>query len=196
MPAYTGTGSKSPVSKLKITGCPVALAAAHVPQTWHCRELSEPNLAPGSVASEYWPVMTQAALDVEIIRQYPGPVQVARRVQLKVPGKHFPNLTAAEQKEFYDGTAVEYAEPGAGKFTDEASSAGHVLLRRMVKLHYNWKYKFVRPTVEEVCARYTVKHAQGGARPAGAQQVAPPRAHCGGCRALGGWGAREIDQRR
>ena len=141
--------------------------------------------------------MTQAALDVEIIRQYPGPVLVARRVQLKVPGKHFPNLTAAEQKEFYDGTAVEYAEPGAGKFTDEATgSAGHVLLRRMVKLHYNWKYKFVRPTVEEVCARYTVKHAQGGARPAGAQQVAPPRAHCGGCRALGGWGAREIDQRR
>ena len=54
--------------------------------------------------------MTQAALDVEIIRQYPGPVQVARRVQLKVPGKHFPNLTAAEQKEFFDGTAVEYAE--------------------------------------------------------------------------------------
>jgi hypothetical protein len=54
--------------------------------------------------------MTQAALDVEIIRQYPGLVHVARRVQLKVPGKHFPNLTAAEQKEFFDGTAVEYAE--------------------------------------------------------------------------------------
>ena len=54
--------------------------------------------------------MTQTALDVEIIRQYPGPVQVARRVQLKVPGKHFSNLTAAEQKELYDGTAVEYAE--------------------------------------------------------------------------------------
>ena len=55
---------------------------------------------------------------------------------------------------------------GAGKFTDEASSAGHVLLRRMVKLHYNWKYEFVRPTVDEVCERYKVKHAQGGARPA------------------------------
>ena len=47
--------------------------------------------------------MTQAALDVEIIRQYPGPVQVARRVQLEM----LPNLTAAEQKELYDGTAVE-----------------------------------------------------------------------------------------
>ena len=32
---------------------------------------------------------------------------------------------------------VESVFSGAGKFTDEASSAGHVLLRRMVKLHYN-----------------------------------------------------------
>ena len=65
-----------------------------------------------------------------------------------------------------------------GKFTDEASSAGHVLLRRMVKLHYNWKYKFVRPNVEEVCARHKIKHAQGGARqvaaPAPAAEVAAP----------------------
>ena len=45
-----------------------------------------------------------------------------------------------------------------------------MLLRRMVKLHYNWKYKFVRPTVEEVCARHKIKHAQGG----GARQVAAP----------------------
>jgi hypothetical protein len=115
-------------------------------------------------------------------------VQVARRVQLKVPGKHFPNLTAAEQKELYDGppsstlsatNSRSTSRRGAcGKFTDEASSAGHVLLRRMVKLHYNWKYKFVRPTVEEVCAPYKIKHAQGGARqvaaPAPAAEVAAP----------------------
>eukprot|EP00966_Prymnesium_polylepis_P053606 1239382-Prymnesium_polylepis.1 len=29
----------------------------------------------------------------------------------------------------------------------------------MVKLRYNWKYEFVRPTVDEVCKRYKVKHA-------------------------------------
>eukprot|EP00966_Prymnesium_polylepis_P091965 2128884-Prymnesium_polylepis.1 len=48
---------------------------------------------------------------------------------------------------------------------EEASSAGHVLLRRMIKLHCNWKYIFIRPTAEEVCARDLAKHGQGGARP-------------------------------
>ena len=61
---------------------------------------------------------------------------------------------------------VESVFSGAGKFTDEASSAGHVLLRRMVKLHYNWKFEFVRPTIDEVCERYKLKHPLGGARPA------------------------------
>ena len=46
-------------------------------------------------------LMEQQALDVERIRQYPGRVQVERRVKLKVPGKHFPALTPAEQKESY-----------------------------------------------------------------------------------------------
>ena len=37
------------------------------------------------------------------------------------------------------------------------------------RLHYNWKYIFVRPTVEEVCARYRAKHGQGnGVREASA----------------------------
>ena len=27
----------------------------------------------------------------------------------------------------------------------------------MVKLHYNWKYAFLRPTIEEVIKRYTEK---------------------------------------
>ena len=51
---------------------------------------------------------------------------------------------------------VETVFSGAGKFMEEASSAGHVLLRRMIKLHYNLKYIFIRPTVEEVwCVRAT-----------------------------------------
>eukprot|EP00966_Prymnesium_polylepis_P215805 4996945-Prymnesium_polylepis.1 len=29
------------------------------------------------------------------------------------------------------------------------------------QLHYNWKYKFIRPTIEEVCVRYKAKHTQG-----------------------------------
>ena len=46
---------------------------------------------------------------------------------------------------------------GAGKFTKEAKSAGHVLTSHMVKLHYNWKYEFLRPTVKEIIARYNKK---------------------------------------
>jgi hypothetical protein len=69
---------------------------------------------------------------------------------------------------------VETVFSGAGKFMEEASSAGHVLLRRMIKLHYNWKYIFLRPTVEAVCARYLAKHGQGkGVREASAP---PPTA--------------------
>ena len=54
--------------------------------------------------------MSQGQLEVERIRQYPGQVQVARRVKVRVPGKHFSGLTAAEQKQLFDGTAVEYIE--------------------------------------------------------------------------------------
>ena len=32
------------------------------------------------------------------IRQFAGQVQVTRRVKVKVPGKHFSGLSAAEQK--------------------------------------------------------------------------------------------------
>ena len=68
---------------------------------------------------------------------------------------------------------VETVFSGAGKFMEEASSADHVLLRRMIKLHYNWKYIFIRPTAEEVCARYLAKHGQGGARPPQPPQPSP-----------------------
>ena len=47
---------------------------------------------------------------VTAIKQHPGPVQVSRSVKVKVPGKHFPQLSAGEQAAEYDGTAVEYRE--------------------------------------------------------------------------------------
>ena len=43
-------------------------------------------------------VLQQAALDVEIIKQHPGPQTAARRVKANVPGKFFPQLQPAEQK--------------------------------------------------------------------------------------------------
>ena len=44
------------------------------------------------------------------IKQYAGQQQVDRAVVVSVPGKHFPFLSAAQQKLSYDGTAVEYRE--------------------------------------------------------------------------------------
>ena len=52
---------------------------------------------------------------------------------------------------------VESVFSGAGKFTDEAGSAGHKLISRMVKLHYNWKYPFLLPTIDQVVERYMAK---------------------------------------
>ena len=39
----------------------------------------------------------------------------------------------------------------------QATFAGPTLLQRMVKLHYNWKYIFLRPTIEEITKRYKDK---------------------------------------
>ena len=50
----------------------------------------------------------QQTLVVERIKQYPGLQQVDRAVMVLVPGKHFPQLTLAEQKVDYEGTAVEH----------------------------------------------------------------------------------------
>ena len=47
---------------------------------------------------------------VESIKQHPGQQQVDRAVKVNVPGKHFPGLTPSEQKQDYEGTAVEYRE--------------------------------------------------------------------------------------
>ena len=52
---------------------------------------------------------------------------------------------------------VETVFSGAGKFMEEAKSTGPTLLQRMTRLHYNWKYEFLRPTIESVVARYKLK---------------------------------------
>jgi len=52
---------------------------------------------------------------------------------------------------------VESVFSGAGKFTEEAKSAGHVLLSRIIRLHYNYNYPFLRPTLKQVKERYDAK---------------------------------------
>ena len=52
---------------------------------------------------------------------------------------------------------VESVFSGAGKFTDEAKSAGPTFISRIVKLHYNSKYPFLRPTEKEIIDRYDSK---------------------------------------
>jgi hypothetical protein len=61
---------------------------------------------------------------------------------------------------------VETVFSGAGKFMDEAGSAGHTILRHMVKLLQLQVqlYRFIRPTVDEVCARYKVTIMARGSR--------------------------------
>lgn len=45
-----------------------------------------------------------------------------------------------------------------GKFSKEAEQASADLLRRMVRLHYAWKYTFLRPENKMVVDRYNKKH--------------------------------------
>ena len=74
---------------------------------------------------------------------------------------------------------VESVFSGAGKFTQEAKTAQPVLLQRMIKLHYNWKYAFLRPTIEQVCKRYKAKFgtaAPGTAATPDAAAAAAPAA--------------------
>ena len=59
------------------------------------------------------------------IRQHPGPVQVTRRVKVQVPGKHFPQLSAAEQAVAYWGTAIEYKERHAFAVHRKAWGGAH-----------------------------------------------------------------------
>ena len=48
---------------------------------------------------------------IDRIKQYPGPEQVRLRVEVNIPGSWFGGeLTAAERREYYSATAVDYAE--------------------------------------------------------------------------------------
>ena len=53
---------------------------------------------------------TLQSMGMDVIKQYPGPLTVSRAVKVDVPGKHFPQLTGAEQNASYTGTAVEFTE--------------------------------------------------------------------------------------
>ena len=61
---------------------------------------------------------------------------------------------------------------------ETGGTAGHVLLQRIVKLHYNWKYKFLRPTIDEVIMRYNMRFkGQGDPQaPATPATASPPYA--------------------
>ena len=72
---------------------------------------------------------------------------------------------------------VESVFSGAGKFTEEATFTGAKLLSRMVKLHYDWKYPFLRPKVESVVKRYNLKF--GNVAPQAAEAEAPVAASPG-----------------
>ena len=52
---------------------------------------------------------------------------------------------------------VESVFSGSGKFTKEAPATGPTLLSRVVKCHYNWKYKFLRPSIDRIIRRYNDK---------------------------------------
>ena len=56
----------------------------------------------------------------------------------------------------------------------QAKHTGDLLLQRIIKCHYDWQYPFLRPTVEEVTARYKVKHPLGGAHDTAPPAAAPP----------------------
>ena len=56
------------------------------------------------------PTVRQTALSVEVIKQWPGQLQVDRRVVVQVPGRFFPQLQPAEQAISYRGEACEYKE--------------------------------------------------------------------------------------
>jgi hypothetical protein len=56
------------------------------------------------------PKAVQPTLDVERIKQYPGQLQVDRRVMVNAPGKFFPQLTPTDQAKEYPGEAVEFKE--------------------------------------------------------------------------------------
>ena len=132
----------------------------------------------------------------EQFRMHPGPVQVTRKVKVNVPGKHFPQLSAPEQKEVYSGTAVEFKDKH--KFARHAKAWGaehtgpgimficesdaiddpdHKGFWTTLTIWNKWRHEtykdnseadpFLRPTIGEVVALYNTKF-----RPHVAQRLA------------------------
>ena len=60
----------------------------------------------------------QSALSIDVVKQYPGQLQVDRRVVVQIPGKFFPSLTGAEQAALYPGEPVEYQERHTSAVSD------------------------------------------------------------------------------
>ena len=55
----------------------------------------------------------------------------------------------------------------------QAPGHGPLLLKRVVKCHYNWKYPFLRPSVKQVINRYNTKfHGVRGAFAVAAAEAA------------------------
>jgi len=88
-------------------------------------------------------------------------------------------------------TNFESVFSGAGKFTAEAPWTGAELLSRMVKLHYNWKYLFLRPTMSKIIETISsFISSPARAAPVDATVNSPTAAlaavAAGGCRSLQG----------
>ena len=70
---------------------------------------------------------------------------------------------------------VETVFSGAGKFVSEAKSTGPTLLQRITRLHYNWKYIFLRSTIDQVVKRYVSKFGKSDG-PSAVTPAPPPAA--------------------
>ena len=102
---------------------------------------------------------------VEVVKQYPGQQQVDLAVEIEVPGSWFGAgpmcaLNASERREKYTAQAVEYAEvrefPGASRTARcTQHNLGPQILSDYDFLHYNYKYDWLRPTLEEIVDTYT-----------------------------------------
>jgi hypothetical protein len=107
---------------------------------------------------------------VEVVKQYPGQQQVDLAVEIEVPGSWFGAgpmgaLTPNERREKYTAQAVEYSGvhefPGASRNARNTKEqairfiCGPQLLSDYAFLHYNYKYDWLRPTLEEIVDAYT-----------------------------------------
>ncbi len=52
----------------------------------------------------------QAALPCEIMKKYPGQEQVELSVVIRIPGRCFNGMDAAEKAKLFEATAVEYSK--------------------------------------------------------------------------------------